>query len=158
MQLHELYPFLEERKQRKRLGRGHASGTGCTSGKGMKGQNSRAGGPKAPGFEGGQMPLQRRLPKFGFKNPFKTTFEPVNLDRLMAAFEGKTEISVDDMIERGLVTRGALVKVLGGGEITAAVTIEAHKFSASAAEKITKAGGAAKSLLGVEVVVEGSEA
>ena len=86
MELHELYPFPEERKQRKRLGRGRGTGQGCTAGKGNKGQNSRAGGGVRPSFEGGQMPIQRRLPKRGFKNPFKVTYSPVNLDRIVEAF------------------------------------------------------------------------
>lgn len=147
MQLHDLYPFPEERKTRRRVGRGSGSGLGCTSGKGHKGQNARAGGGVRPGFEGGQMPLQRRLPKHGFKNfPFKTTYTVINLDRLLAAFEGKNAITLDDIYERGLVGYGCAVKVLSRGEVSAAVTVEAHKFSAAAAEKIRKGGGEAKEL------------
>jgi large subunit ribosomal protein L15 len=146
MQLHELYPFPEERKERKRIGRGRGSGQGCTAGKGNKGQNARAGVSKRPWFEGGQMPLARRLPKRGFKNPFKVSYEPVNLDRLTEAFPSLTEITLDAIYDRGLVSRGALVKILGKGELTRALTVEAHKFSASALEKIAKAGGSAKSL------------
>uniref|UniRef100_A0A7C4AI29 Large ribosomal subunit protein uL15 n=1 Tax=Fundidesulfovibrio putealis TaxID=270496 RepID=A0A7C4AI29_9BACT len=152
MQLHELYPFPEERKDRKRIGRGRASGQGCTAGKGNKGQNARAGTGTKPWFEGGQMPLARRLPKRGFKNPFKVSYSPVNLDRLVEAFPSTTEITLDAMYDRGIVDRGALVKVLGNGELNKALTIEAHKFSASALEKISKAGGTAKSL---ETVTEG---
>lgn len=148
MRLHELFPFPEERKQRKRVGRGSGSGWGCTSGKGNKGQNSRSGGGVRPGFEGGQMPLARRLPKRGFKNIFGVTYAPVNLDRLAQIFEGKSEITLDDMYEAGLAKPGALVKVLGDGELKAAVTIEAHRFSRSAADKITQAGGQAKALEG----------
>ena len=88
MLLHELYPFPEERKDRKRIGRGRGSGQGCTAGKGNKGQNARAGTGTKAWFEGGQMPLARRLPKRGFKNPFKVSYAPVNLDRLMEAFPG----------------------------------------------------------------------
>ncbi len=148
MQLHELYPFPEERKNRKRLGRGGASGKGGTSGKGHKGQNARSGGGVPAGFEGGQMPLQRRLPKHGFKNPFKVTYEVINLDRLVAAFEGKAEISLDEIYARGLARFGCPVKILAGGELNSALTVEAHKFSASALEKIQKAGGTAKALEG----------
>ena len=147
MQLHDLYPFPEERKTRRRVGRGSGSGLGCTAGKGNKGQNARAGGGVRPGFEGGQMPLQRRLPKHGFKNfPFKVTYEVINLDRLVAAFEGKNDITLDDIYARGLASYGAPVKVLSRGELSAAIKVEAHKFSAAAAEKIRKAGGEAKEL------------
>ena len=149
MRLHELYPFAEERASRKRVGRGSGSGLGCTSGKGDKGQNARAGGGVRPGFEGGQMPLQRRLPKRGFKNaPFKATYEVINLDRLVASFEGKTDITLEDIYARGLCKAGASVKILGVGEVSVALTVEAHKFSASAAEKIRNAGGEAKALEG----------
>lgn len=147
MKLHEIYPFPEERKAKKRLGRGSGSGWGCTSGKGNKGQNSRAGGGVRPGFEGGQMPLQRRLPKGGFKNPFRVVYAPVNLDTLSELFAGKAEITLDDIYERGLCPFGALVKVLGRGELKGAVSIEAHRFSASAKSKITSAGGQTKALL-----------
>lgn len=146
MRLHELYPFPEERKNRKRLGRGSGSGTGKTAGKGHKGQNARAGGGVRPGFEGGQMPLARRLPKRGFKNLFREEYEVVNIGRLLAMFDGKDEITLADMYERGVVKNGAAVKVLATGEIDKAVTIEAHRFSASAAEKIAKAGGSAKAV------------
>ena len=149
MQLHELYPFAEERKTRKRVGRGAGSGLGCTAGKGNKGQNARAGGGVPAGFEGGQMPLQRRLPKRGFKNyPFKVTYEVINLTRLLESFEGKTTISLEDIYARELVKFGSPVKILGDGELTVALTVEAHKFSASAIEKIRKAGGEAKALEG----------
>lgn len=148
MRLHEIYPFQEERKNRKRVGRGGGSGWGGTSGKGHKGQNARSGGGVPAWFEGGQMPLARRLPKRGFKNPFREEYVALNVGQILGAFEGKTEISLDDMYERGLCKKGALVKVLGMGEVSAAVTIEAHRFSASATEKITKAGGTAKALEG----------
>ena len=146
MRLHELYAFPEEYKNRKRIGRGSGSGTGKTSGKGHKGQNARAGGGVRPGFEGGQMPLARRLPKRGFKNPFREEYEAVNVGRLLALFEGKDEITLADMYERGIVKDGAAVKVLGTGDVDKAVTIEAHRFSASAADKIAKAGGNAKAI------------
>ena len=115
MRLHELYAFPEEYKNRKRIGRGSGSGWGKTAGKGHKGQNARAGGGVRPGFEGGQMPLARRLPKRGFKNPFREEYEAVNVGRLLALFEGKDEITLADMYERGVVTNGAPVKVLGTG-------------------------------------------
>lgn len=155
MLLHELYPFPEDQKDRKRIGRGRATGQGCTAGKGNKGQNARAGVSSRPWFEGGQMPLARRLPKRGFKNPFKVSYAPLNLDRLVEAFPETTEITLDAIYERGLVSRGSLVKVLGNGELAKAVTIEAHKFSASALEKISKAGGTAKSLETAPEVTEG---
>ena len=147
MQLHDLYPFPGERTARKRVGRGAGSGLGGTSGKGHKGQNARSGGGVPAGFEGGQMPLQRRLPKRGFKNAlFKTRYEVINLDRLLAAFAGASMISLDDIYARSLATQGAPVKILGQGEISVAVTVEAHRFSSSATEKIQKAGGQAKAL------------
>lgn len=149
MQLHELYPFPEERKDRKRVGRGSGSGMGKTSSKGHKGQNSRSGGGVRPGFEGGQMPLARRLPKRGFSNAkFKAQYEVINLDRLVEAFEGKAEISLEDIYARGLAKNGSAVKVLGRGDIAVAVKVEAHKFSASAIEKIKAAGGEAQALEG----------
>lgn len=152
MKLHELYPFPEERASRKRLGRGRGTGQGCTAGKGTKGQNARAGVSKRPWFEGGQMPLSRRLPKRGFKNyPFKIAYQPLNLDRLLAAFPGQSSITLEDMYARGLVAADTLVKVLGGGEVTAAVTVQAHRFSATAAAKLAAAGGKAETLGAVEV-------
>ena len=150
MRLNDLYPFPEERKGRKRVGRGAGSGLGGTSGKGHKGQNARAGGGVRPGFEGGQMPLQRRLPKRGFKNYlFKVTYEVINLDRLLAAFPDQKEITLEDIYSRGLV-KSALVKILGEGEVTRPVSIEAFRFSQSAKDKILAAGGEVKELLADE--------
>ncbi len=152
MNLHEIYPFPEEKKSRKRVGRGSGSGLGCTSGKGNKGQNARAGGGVRPGFEGGQMPLPRRLPKRGFKNyPFKVTYSVINLARLTEAFEGKQEISLDDIYARGLAPYGSPVKVLAQGDLSVALKVEAHKFSRSAVEKLQAAGGEAKELESVAV-------
>lgn len=149
MRLHELYPFAEERKTRKRVGRGSGSGLGKTAGRGNKGQNSRSGGGARPGFEGGQMPLQRRLPKHGFKNDrFRVVYEVINVGRLAAVFTDQTEITLEDLYGRGLVKCGYPVKVLGEGDVTKAMKVEAHKFSASALEKIQKAGGEAKALEG----------
>ncbi|MBO4300104.1 MAG: 50S ribosomal protein L15 [Desulfovibrio sp.] len=147
MQLHNLFPFPEERKTRRRVGRGAGSGLGGTSGKGHKGQNARAGGGVRPGFEGGQMPLQRRLPKHGFKNyPFKVSYAVINLDTLQDAFEGKTDITLDDIYTRGLADLGSPVKILSRGEVKTALKIEAHKFSSPAAEKIRQAGGTVNEL------------
>lgn len=144
MKLHELYPFPEDCKNKKRLGRGSGSGTGKTSGKGHKGQKSRSGASIPAWFEGGQMPLMRRLPKRGFKNPFRAEYAAINVGRLIEAFEGKSEITLEDIYARGLCKVGFPVKILGVGEVKTAVTIEAHRFSSTATEKITKAGGTAK--------------
>ena len=147
MRLHELYPFAEERKARKRVGRGSGSGLGKTSGRGHKGQNSRSGGGVPAGFEGGQMPLARRLPKHGFKNfLFKVEYEVINLGRLLEAFAGQSEINLDDIYSRGLAKPGAAVKILGVGSIDRAISVEAHRFSGSAIEKIKTAGGSVKAL------------
>ena len=147
MRLHELYPFAEERKARKRVGRGSGSGLGKTSGRGHKGQNSRSGGGVPAGFEGGQMPLARRLPKHGFKNfLFKVEYEVINLGRLLEAFAGQSEINLDDIYSRGLAKPGAAVKILGVGSVDRAISVEAHRFSGSAIEKIKTAGGSVKAL------------
>jgi large subunit ribosomal protein L15 len=127
---------------RKRVGRGMGSGMGKTSTRGHKGQGSRSGSSLMRGFEGGQMPLHRRLPKRGFTNIFRTEYAVVNLDRI--ADLDVSEISLDDFRKHGLVSnRNSLIKVLGSGELNKAITIHAHKFSKSAAEKIAKAGGKA---------------
>jgi large subunit ribosomal protein L15 len=147
MRLDTLYPFPEERKTRKRVGRGAGSGLGCTAGKGNKGQNARSGGGVSVGFEGGQMPLQRRLPKRGFKNfLFRVRYNVISLARLVQAFEGRTEVSLEDIYARGLAKAGAPVKILGDGDLSSPLTVEAHRFSASAREKLEKAGGAARAL------------
>ena len=148
MQLHDLYPFAEERKNRKRIGRGQGSGWGSSAGKGLKGQNQRSGSGKYAGFEGGQMPLQRRLPKYGFTNIFKVTYDVINLGQLLAAFDGQSDISLEDIYTRGLAKAGNPVKILGNGDVSGKVNVEAHKFSASAKEKIEKAGGSVKALEG----------
>ena len=127
---------------RKRVGRGMGSGMGKTSTRGHKGQGSRSGSSLMRGFEGGQMPLHRRLPKRGFTNIFRTEYTVVNLDRIAGL--GVAELSLNDFSRLGLVaSKRALVKVLGSGELKKAITIHAHKFSKSAAEKIEKAGGKA---------------
>lgn len=134
---------------RKRVGRGMGSGMGKTSTRGHKGQGSRSGSSLMRGFEGGQMPLHRRLPKRGFTNIFRTEYTVVNLDRI--AELNVTEIALEDYKKLGLAgSKKALIKILGSGELTSAVTIHAHKFSKSAAEKIEKAGGKVIVLGGAE--------
>lgn len=148
MQLHDLHPFPAEKKARRRVGRGPGSGLGGTSGRGHKGQNARSGGGVRPGFEGGQMPLQRRLPKHGFKNAlFKITYNVINLDSLQKAFPGKTDITLEDIYKRGIAHRSELVKILSDGDVFGKLSIEAHKFSKKAAEKIIAAGGKVVELL-----------
>ena len=137
--------------ERKRVGRGMGSGMGKTSTRGHKGQRSRSGSHMMRGFEGGQMPLHRRLPKRGFTNIFRTEYTVVNLERI-AELEGVTEIAIEDYMRLGLASsKKALIKILGSGELAAPVTIYAHKFSKSAQEKIEKAGGKAV-VLGEEAV------
>lgn len=127
---------------KKRIGRGMGSGIGKTSARGHKGQGSRSGSRLMRGFEGGQMPLHRRLPKRGFTNIFRTEYSVLNLDRIAEA--GESELTQEKLVELGLVRkRNALIKVLGVGELTSAVTIHAHKFSKTAQNKIEKAGGKA---------------
>ncbi len=130
------------RKNPKRVGRGRGSGTGKTCGKGQKGQKSRSGGKPHPWFEGGQMPLYRRVPKRGFTNIFRKEYEIVSLDRL-EAISGDLPITPEIMKERGLIKKPTAVKVLGNGELTRSITVHAHKFSKSAIDKIEKSGGKA---------------
>ncbi len=143
MNLADLKPAPGSRKKRKRVGRGPGSGHGKTSCRGHKGQNSRSGGGVKPGFEGGQMPLQRRLPKRGFTNIFQKSFSIVNVGSLEKLEE--SEITPEVLIKEGLVRKiQDGVKILGNGELTKAVTVKAHAFSASAKEKIEKAKGTAE--------------
>lgn len=133
-------------KKRKRIGRGQASGTGKTAGKGHKGQRSRAGSKRRPWFEGGQMPLQRRVPKRGFTNIFRKEIQVVNLKDLGKLRKAK-EITPETLYESGLIKkRNIPVKILGTGEIDVALNVSAHAFSESAREKIEKAGGKANKL------------
>lgn len=144
MKLNNLVAPLPNRKTAKRLGRGEGSGLGQQSGRGHKGQKSVSGNSKKIGFEGGQMPLQRRAPKFGFKNPFRVEYQPLNLSKISEAMEsGKlgNEITHLDLINAGLVRKNTLVKILGFGELSKSISIEAHKFSNTAIEKINAAGG-----------------
>jgi large subunit ribosomal protein L15 len=141
MKHHLLSPAPGTKKDRKRVGRGSGSGHGKTSCRGHKGQKSRSGGGVRPGFEGGQMPLARRLPKRGFHNPFRVEYQAVNVSQL-EAFEAGSEIDPQVLLGRKLVRKAAMpVKILGKGDITRAVTVKAHAVSASAKEKIEKAGG-----------------
>ncbi len=142
MKLHELKPNPGSVKERKRLGRGTASGQGKTSGKGQKGQNARSGGGVRPGFEGGQMPLYRRLPKRGFTNIFATQYAEINVEVLNEMFEDGATITPDLLKETGILKKQLDgVKVLGNGEVTKKLTVKANKFSKSAVEKIEAAGG-----------------
>ncbi len=142
MNLSQLKPSEGSKKKRKRIGRGPGSGHGKTSCKGNKGQNSRSGGGVRRGFEGGQMPLQRRLPKRGFHNNFKTEFTVINISSLNKFEEGSV-ITPAELIKCGLVTKSmdGGVKILGNGDIDRKLTVKANKFSKSAAEKIRSAGG-----------------
>lgn len=141
MKLHELKPAEGSRKDVKRKGRGIGSGNGKTAGKGHKGQNARSGGGVRPGFEGGQNPLYRRLPKRGFNNPFRKEYAVVNIEDLNS-FAAGTEVTPELLMEQGLVKNPqAGIKILGNGDITVGITVKANKFSQSAVEKIQAAGG-----------------
>lgn len=147
MKLHTLKPAEGSVKSNKRLGRGQGSG-GSTAGRGHKGAQSRSGYSKKIGFEGGQMPLQRRVPKFGFKNPNKIYYKAVNLDVLeQLAEKGQTaDISFQFLIENGIINKKDKVKILGRGELKAKVNVQAHAFSTQATQAIEKAGGTATKL------------
>ena len=141
MKLHELKPAAGSKKAPKRIGRGTGSGLGRNAVKGEKGHNARSGGGVRPGFEGGQMPLYRRLPKRGFKNPFSKEFVCINLDRLNI-FENGTEITPEVLLERRVVSKVLDgVKILGNGTLEKSLTVKGCKFSKSAKEKIEAAGG-----------------
>ena len=141
MKLHELKPAEGSRKERNRVGRGIGSGNGKTSGRGHKGQNARSGGGVRPGFEGGQNPLFRRLPKRGFTNINRKEYAIVNLDALNR-FEDGAEVTPALLLETGVVSNEKSgIKVLGNGTLNVKLTVKAHKFSASAKEAIEKAGG-----------------
>jgi large subunit ribosomal protein L15 len=147
MALNNLRPPVGMKHPKKRIGRGQGSGNGKTAGRGHKGAKSRSGFKFKRGFEGGQMPLHRRVPKRGFHNPFRVEYEVVNLDMLGLKFDAGTVVTPDLLREHGLVGRGkALVKVLGRGEVGKALTVRAHKFSGKAAEKIAAAGGVTEQL------------
>jgi large subunit ribosomal protein L15 len=144
MNLSDLRPPKGAKHSKKRVGRGQGSGQGVQAGRGHKGAKSRSGFKIKRGFEGGQMPLHRRVPKRGFHNPFRKEFEVVNLDTLSDRFDAGVEVTPELMLERGLVGRAGPVKVLARGDISKALTVRAHKFSGKAAEKIAAAGGRAE--------------
>jgi large subunit ribosomal protein L15 len=158
MSLDKLKPADRSKFKKKRVGRGPGSGLGKTSGRGHKGAQSRSGYSFKRGFEGGQMPLHRRVPKRGFTNIFRTEYDVVNLDQLEAAFEKGATVTVDSLREHGLVgSRKSLVKILGRGELTKALTVHAHKFSGKAAEKVAAAGGRTEAIPdGTKAVPDGS--
>jgi len=143
--LNNLKPLKGERKKRKRIGRGNGSGHGGTSTKGHKGQNARAGGGVPPWFEGGQMPLQRRLPKRGFTNIFRKEFSVINVEDLGKLAGQQNIITPEYLHEKGIIRKLlAGLKILGKGEISVPIHVKAHKFSKQAIEKIEKAGGKAE--------------
>ena len=147
MTLNNLRPPKGAKQSPKRVGRGQGSGLGKTAGRGAKGAKSRSGFHHKRGFEGGQMPLHRRMPKRGFFNPFRTEYEIVNLDTLAARFEPGTVVTPELLHERGLVGRAdRLLKVLARGDLDRPLTVHAHKFSGKAAEKIAAAGGTVETL------------
>lgn len=141
MNLSDLKPPKGAKHAKKRVGRGYGSGHGVTSGRGDKGQKSRSGYHRKRGFEGGQMPLHRRLPKRGFFNPFRVEYAVVNLDTLNERFAAGTEVTPELLRTTGVVRSSKLVKILGRGDIETALTVRAHKFSGVASEKIVAAGG-----------------
>lgn len=147
MKLHDLHPAAGAKKSRRRLGRGIAAGQGKTSGRGTKGQNARSGGGVRPYFEGGQLPIVRRLPhKRGFKNPFKVHYTPVNLEKLQA-FEANQVVTPDLLAASGMIKSSQeRVVILGSGELGKPLVVKAHRFSASAREKIAEAGGTVEEL------------
>ncbi len=144
MKLHELHPAIGSTTAPKRLGRGSGSGLGKTSGKGHKGAKARSGGGKRPGFEGGQMPLYRRIPKRGFNNIFRTEYAEVNVERL-ECFEDGAVVNAEALLDAKIIRKELDgVKILGGGELTKKLTVQAAKFSAGAKEKIEAVGGKAE--------------
>ena len=148
MSLHNINPAAGSTFTKKRLGRGEGSGSAGTAGRGHKGQKSRSGYSKKIGFEGGQMPLQRRVPKFGFTNPNRVEYRAINLDIIQGLIDEKkvTEINLDVLMQNGLAGKHDLVKVLGRGTLTASIKVSAHKFSASASAAIEAAGGSVETL------------
>jgi large subunit ribosomal protein L15 len=148
MNLHSLKPAEGSVKNRKRIARGQGSGRGGTSTKGHKGAQSRTGYSKSVGFEGGQMPLQRRVPKFGFKNPTRVEYVGINLDRLQEIIDNTkaTEISTASLIAANVIKKTQIVKILGRGELTSKVDVKVNAFTKTAKEAIEKAGGSAETI------------
>ena len=148
MDLSNLKPAKGAKQNKKRVGRGPGSGNGKTAGRGHKGAQSRSGYSYKRGFEGGQMPLHRRLPKRGFNNVFRIEYAVVNLDQLESSFDAGATVNIDTLRGAGLVRSKKLpIKVLGRGEVTKALTVHAHKFSGKAAEKLAAAGGTAEAIV-----------
>ena len=145
MKLHNLKPAAGSTQSRKRIGRGPGSGMGGTSTRGHKGAKQRSGYSKKVGFEGGQMPLQRRLPKFGFNNINRVEYKAINISTLQSLAEARTltKIGIDEMVAAGFISSKQLVKILGNGELSAKLDVQAHAFSKSAEAAITAAGGTA---------------
>ena len=143
MELHNLQPAVGSNKQKRRIGRGPGSGKGGTSTRGHKGAKSRSGYKQKVGFEGGQMPLQRRLPKFGFKNFNRVEYKAINLSLIQSLADklGVTKIGLEELRNAGFINKKHLVKILGNGEITSKIDVEAHAFSAKAEAAITEKGG-----------------
>lgn len=149
MKLHQLSPAPGSKTRRKRIGRGPGSGHGKTATKGHKGLLARSGGGKRPGFEGGQMPLTRRLPKYGFRNPFRVDYAIVNVEAL-SALNTNDAVTPQVLVDAGLVKRKTWpIKILGQGDVTRPIVVQAHKFSKSAIEKIQAAGGRVEVIGGV---------
>src|SRR5258708_37520238 len=146
MDLSNLKPPKGAKHSKKRVGRGHGTGQGTQAGRGHKGAQSRSGYKFKRGFEGGQMPLHRRVPKRGFHNPFRTEYVVVNLDTLAERFDADTVVTPELLRERGLVRRSGQIKVPARGDFSKKLTVRAHKFSGKAAEKIAAAGGAAEAI------------
>lgn len=145
MDLSNLAPASGATKKRKRLGRGIGSGHGKTAGRGHKGRGARSGGNTPPGYEGGQMPLQRRLPKHGFHNPFRVEFSIVNLGALEARFESGAVVDAEALRAKGLIrTLARPIKILADGKLSKSLNVKAHKFSAAAVERLQAAGGTAE--------------
>jgi large subunit ribosomal protein L15 len=155
MTLSNLRPPKGAKHSKKRIGRGQGSGSGKTASRGHKGAKSRSGYKHRRGFEGGQMPLHRRVPKRGFHNPFRIEYAVVNLDTLGLRFDAGTVVTPELLVERGLVASARhRVKVLGRGEVGKALTVRAHKFSGKAAEKIQAAGGTAEAIQAASAAAE----
>jgi large subunit ribosomal protein L15 len=147
MNLSDLRPNPGAVKKRKRIGRGPGSGQGKTAGKGHKGRSARSGGNTPPGYEGGQMPLQRRLPKRGFHNPTRREYAVVNLDSLEERFDAGAVVDPASLYDKGLVSKkGVAIKILGTGKLSKGLTVKAHRFSQTAREGIAAAGGTAEDL------------
>ncbi len=142
MKLNEVRPAKGAIRKRRRVGRGTGSGLGKTAGKGHKGQQARSGTPKGKGFEGGQMPLTRRIPKFGFKNPFRTAYQVINVATLQERFEDGDTVNAAALLERGLLSKKLEpVKLLGEGNLSKKLTVQLDAISASARQKVEQAGG-----------------